>query len=533
VDAENFQWLYNYDGVGNIIDIEDALHGHYLMAYSNRNERIRERNQDGFEWTYAYDKLLRPERQVDPNGLIRTIHHDDGGRIDYAEFSSGRTDDHQYDENNNLILLSRSRPGQPPTSSSLAYDAMDRVTEYTDAFGKKVKYGHDPLGRITALTYPGNLTLTNKYDPLSRLTNQVDWAGRQMTYAYDQANRLKRRTYPNGVVQTNGFDAAGRITSLSHSTLNPQPSTNGQPSTINVALTYAYDRNGNKTAATEKGTLNWPMPSLLDETSGFTASGRITNRVDALNPTNNFVYQYDASGNMTNAFCGGQSWTLAYDEDNRTTSILWEAGITSKNITNRYDALGRRISRKQDGDETRYVLDLAGSMERILCDMNGAGVITAWYVHGPDLCYKVDATNGLICYHADAQANIIALTDGNTNVVAQYAYTPYGRSLGSTNCSTNLQSQISNPYQFVGSQGVMEELPGLYFMRARSYSAEAGSFLSTDPVKNIGPGWKPAAYAYAEGNPQRFTDPQGQWAGTILGIAYDIFNTGVKFASVV
>jgi RHS repeat-associated protein len=106
--------------------------------------------------------------------------------------------------------------------------------------------------------------------------------------------------------------------------------------------------------------------------------------------------------------------------------------------------------------------------------------------------------------------NIIALTDGNTNLAAQYAYTPYGRSLG----STNFQSQISNPYLFVGSQGVQEEsdIPNLYFMRARYYSADAGAFLSTDPIKQIGPSWKPLAYLYANGNPVSLNDPNGKIA---------------------
>jgi len=214
---------------------------------------------------------------------------------------------------------------------------------------------------------------------------------------------------------------------------------------------------------------------------------------------------------MTNASGNGQSWALTYDEDNRTTSIQWDCGMLAKFITNRYDALGRRISRRvtDDGVETRYVLDLAGSMERILCDTDAGGNITAWYVHGPDLAYKVDTTNGFICYHADAQANIIATSGTNGAVLSQYAYTPYGRSFGSSAIS-NLQSQISNPYLFVGSQGVMEELPGLYFMRARYYSADAGVFLSTDPVKKIGPGWKPIAYTYGGASPTRYVDPDGE-----------------------
>ena len=58
----------------------------------------------------------------------------------------------------------------------------------------------------------------------------------------------------------------------------------------------------------------------------------------------------------------------------------------------------------------------------------------------------------------------------------------------------------------------MEEsgIPGLYFMRARYYSADAGVFLSTDPVKHVGPGWMPSLYSYANLNPPSFGDPNGE-----------------------
>ena len=148
-------------------------------------------------------------------------------------------------------------------------------------------------------------------------------------------------------------------------------------------------------------------------------------------------------------------------------------------------------------------------MERILCGLDAAGTITAWYVHGADLAFKISTDGTFTCYHADAQANIIALSGTNGALLAQYAFTPFGRLLG-TLAISNLQSQIPNPFSFVGSQGVMEELPGLYFMRARYYSAEAGVFLSTDPVKKIGPGWKPVAYDYARGNPFLNIDPNGE-----------------------
>lgn len=719
VDAEGFNWLYAYDGNGNITDITDALGGHYVMAYGPRNERILEKNQDNFQWTYHYDKLLRPDQQTDPNGTVRTITYDDGGRIDYVDFSTGRQDNHTYDVNNNLTDLSRTKSGQPPVSSHFIYDAMDRAAEYqelTFSINNAVKYGYDALGRVTSLTYPDNKILAQSYDALGQLTNQVDWANRQMKFTYDKANRLVARTYPNGITQSNSFDSAGQLTGLAYGGIAPQPfvtnvpttgllaywrfesgtgvdsSTNGRNATVvgatqtdgmrgpglyfngsttnyvvlnplsgfpnqeltvafwvkstdtssqyvlsyfttedafrlaldqtglridvdndsftqtgvsvsdgnwhhlvvmwrrsdgstqvyrdgsvswsgtrsagvniassgafvlgeeqdsagggfnssfsgsldevliynrmlssnevqqvyqgdppatssnrfTIALQYAYDRNGNKTGGTEQGTFDWPQPSKHDETAAYTASGRLQTKTDAASTNNNWIYRYDATGNMTNAVGAGQTFAFTYDEDNRVLTLGWDAGITSKNIQNRYDALGRRISRKVDGTETRYALDLQGDMERILCDMTSSGQITAYYIHGPDLCYKVTpgAPETITCYHADAQANIIALTDAGGTNIAQYVYTPYGRSLGS-------QSSVfgSQPYLFVGSQGVMEEVPGLYFMRARYYSADTGTFLSTEPRKHIGPTWRPIAYAYGIGNPLAGMDPNGR-----------------------
>src|ERR1039458_6141101 len=481
------------------------------MAYGPRNERLSEKNQDGFVWQYAYDELLRLEQQTDPNGIVRTPTYDNAGRVLFVNFSTGRRDSLNYDNNDNPTSISRHIPGTT-TAMQFIYDSLDHVVEQDDALGKTVLYGYDPLSRVTNITYPGSKILSNTYDALGRLTAQTDWAGRQMTYTYDLADPLISRTYPNGVVQTNTFDSAGRISGLNYSAAILSSNS------INIALSYAYDRNGNKTGSSESGTINWPQPSLTDDQSSFTPAGRLINRTISQPSTTNsqqtVAYHYDSSGNMTNAAMasGGvtaQSWTLAYDEDNRTTSINWIAGTTNKLVTNLYDALGRRISKTVNGVTTGYVLSLVGGMEKVLCDLDGNGNVTAWYVHGPDLCYKVDNTGRLDCFHADAQANVIACSGPNAELSHQYAYSPYGRVLATTDTGPPF---TFNPYTFVGSQGVQEEsdIPNLYFMRARYYSADAGIFLSTDPVKHIGPGWQPVAFAYANENPLVHTDPTGQ-----------------------
>ena len=67
-------------------------------------------------------------------------------------------------------------------------------------------------------------------------------------------------------------------------------------------------------------------------------------------------------------------------------------------------------------------------------------------------------------------------------------------------------------------------------MRARYYSADAGVFLSTDPVKNIGPTWLPLAYAYAESNPLRFNDPNGEFINWLVAAVTSVVGAIVNAA---
>ena len=109
----------------------------------------------------------------------------------------------------------------------------------------------------------------------------------------------------------------------------------------------------------------------------------------------------------------------------------------------------------------------------------------------------------LTCFHSDMSGNIVAVTDSTGAPVAKYVYSPYGTVLASAGTATT-------PFKFSGSFGVMEDIPDIYFMRARYYSVDACRFLSTDPVKSIGPGWKPNLYYYANNNTYSYSDPKGE-----------------------
>lgn len=524
VDAENAEWHYAYDGNSNITNITDALGGHYTMSYGKRNERLGECNQDGFLWSYEYDKLGRPSKRTDPDGLTRSISYDAGGRPNAVVFGTGRADTYQYDANDNLTLLARTSGGQS-TTTAIQYDTANRPTSVTDTFGKVVSYAYDVRGSMTNLTYPASIitpTLAHNYDALGRLTRQTDWMGCDFNFTYDQAGRLASRAYPNGIVQTNTFDNAGRLASLAYD----KPGMTWSP----MAWFYEHDSNGNTISSAETNTLAWTPPAPIVETSRFTPANRLIDKTDSDGTA--WQYRYSDSGNMTNAVVVGaggieeQSYALVYDEDNRILSIDWDCGLTSKSIRNRYDALGRRVSRTMDGVETRFVQDIVRGMERVLCDTDGDGNIKAYYIHAHDLAAKMGADGSVLCYHADGSGNIVALTDGSGAMTGQYAYTPYGRLLGMSGAAA-----AANPFRFAGSQGVMEELPGLHFMRARYYSADAGCFLSTDPIKLIGPTWMANQYGYANGNPLSYMDPEGEFWGSIWKIITGIVKvcTGNKW----
>ncbi len=517
-DAAGFAWLYTYDANSNILDIEDALHGHYVMSYGPRNERLTETNQDAKVWNYTYDELARLHTQTDPGNITRTVAYDEVSRVDTVLFSTGRSTSFFYDTNSNPLEIRRSDTGGIIKTKPI-YDAMDRITSVSDTLtNKSIGYTYDAASRVKTTVYPGGQTLTRNYDPAGRLIGLTDWAARNSAFTYDKVGRLLTHAYPNGITSAITYDKAGRATQL-----NSGPS--ADPSRL--ALGYAYDRNGNKTSETKKGTLNWQPGSAagqvpeIDETFAVKADGKLISSTDAKNAARNTSLNYSNGGNMLNSTSSAVTTAFTYDEDNRATSISYTAPpLTTQTVANRYDALGRRLSRSLTvngtNTQTLYVLDLLGDMERILCEVNSGGTITTRYVHGPDgLGYKEDtSTSQITCYHADAMGNILRLTDPSGNTIADHAYSPYGRVFASNG------SAAANPYRFVGSQGVLEEFPGIYFMRARYYSTDTMRFLSVDPVKNIGPGWKPEAYAYAEGNPLKFSDPKGEFAGEVtLGFA--------------
>ncbi|WP_129136898.1 RHS repeat-associated core domain-containing protein [Luteimonas sp. YGD11-2] len=111
--------------------------------------------------------------------------------------------------------------------------------------------------------------------------------------------------------------------------------------------------------------------------------------------------------------------------------------------------------------------------------------------------------------HTDALRSVVAVTDASANVIERREYEPYG---------SQLTPAVQDGPGYTGH--VQDAATNLVYMQQRYYHPQLGVFLSTDPVETIG---QPVVlfnrYRYANGNPYKYIDPDGEFgiAGFFIG----------------
>ncbi len=199
-------------------------------------------------------------------------------------------------------------------------------------------------------------------------------------------------------------------------------------------------------------------------------------------------YSYDANGNLTSKTDTSGTWQYSWDYENRLTQVTRPDGQI---VTYKYDALGRRIERSKGGQWTRFTYDGAD----VVRDAGSDGS-TVEYTNGLSVDEKLtQRTNGGALYFvADHLGSTRAITDSAGNVVETQQYDAFGDGAGSS----------LTRYGYTGRERDVDT--GLYYYRARWYDAQAGRFLSEDPIGLAGGiNW----YAYVGNNPANLTDPSG------------------------
>jgi RHS repeat-associated protein len=482
-DPLNRQTNFGYDDNDNLLTITNAKNQVTTLAYDGFDRLISE-EFGGKTKTYLYDNSQNRLAEFRKAGYAA----DNTKRFSYVYDSQNRLKgngyitDIMYDDLNRMSSI---KGGTVATNqlSGFSYDALNRLTSYTDQWNNTIGYGYDDNGNETRIDYPNGNKLYKTYDNLNRLKTLTWNTTLVATYNY-VGSRLDNVVYGNGVKTQMGYDNASRPNGISTKT------NNGNGSTI-YAASFVMDNLGNHTEENE----THPFATIPTPTAGSTTYNYTNNRLNSESTTNGTTstgktYTHDNDGNITNK---GFGYNLNYDlEDNLTN---YTNGSTT--LAFEYDAFGNRRKAIRNGTETRYIKDING-LATDIAETNSSNAVQHYYIHGLGLVARVKPDGTTInYYHADFRGSTIAMTNASQAITHKYQYDEFGN-------LTNSQEADPNPYRYVGAYGIMYEAHDLTYMRARYYDPTTGRFNSEDPI------WSTNVYPYAGNNGVMNVDYSGK-----------------------
>ena len=130
----------------------------------------------------------------------------------------------------------------------------------------------------------------------------------------------------------------------------------------------------------------------------ITGTDRTTRSGDVANKIGTYLKALSAKDNLVPFYVALPSTTIDWSITDGISEIL----IEERNPAEVTHITGL------DGDEIRYVLDLGGNLEKVLCDASSNGSVETYYVHAADLCFRIDASSSAVtCFHSDGAANVV------------------------------------------------------------------------------------------------------------------------------
>lgn len=152
-----------------------------------------------------------------------------------------------------------------------------------------------------------------------------------------------------------------------------------------------------------------------------------------------------------------------------------------------------------DSDDLAYVTDLYNKIKFFFVrDLTGKLLHMIDYTASPYKYY---------CYIHDVHGNVVALADENGNRVVNYDYDAWGQLINIPESVTTGNGELlreANPFRYSGYQ--FDPEIGLYYLKARYYTANLGRLLTRDTNTEVN------LYAYCDNDPVNNEDLDGeQW----------------------
>jgi RHS repeat-associated protein len=530
--------------------------------------------------TYGYDSLGRriQEAASDPGGQL-------GVTRAYALDKRGLLK--QVDQSYQNATLS---PSSSVVRTLDPYGAIASEQVYVGgALKDSWSQSHNAAGRRNLLTELNNpaLPYTFKFDGVGHVI-ETDFATAGYYFVYGSDGRLYGRYTPvknqnlsrDYVGRVNGSSQSMSGTSLLNETIawNPDGTQSGNSITRNGSVsasdprTYGYNQrgelllqnfspssglNGSATYQFDGGTAGGlglrTGVTLGTAMSGVTAQSYSTfARLGSMSVsgslTNNSVgtpvaQTYDAAGNVTTRTAGGSTDTLTWDAFGQLVKDV-RTGTGAFTWSAVYDGLGRRLQTTQGSLTVQSSYDPEVEFLELVTKINGT---RNWKVYGPDLDGRYGGLNGAggleAVYNQATSTATYVLSDtyGHGEGVLNgttFTWNPsqsdgYGALAGSSAATPiNASSVLGN---LIGWRGHYIDPTGFYYLGARYYAPDSGTFLSPDP---LGHSASMDLYSYCDGDPVNQYDADGRIGkGAATGVALGGFgqyeNTTQQIAGLV
>ncbi len=521
VGGQNYNTAYTYSTVGNLLQVTDSKNQITNYIYDNMNRLVRTNYPDTTFETRVYDNVGNLVSRTTQNNTVIQYSYDQINRLTKITYPDGSSVTYLYDKDSNRLEMI-----DASSTTTYTYDPRGRLLSESRTINGQVYvlgYRYDAASNLIQLTYPDGYFVNYTYDQLNRIVA----VGNLATITYRKNNEFSQVAYGNGVQTAYSYDQLGRRTRIHtwNSTatlldLNYAYDPNGNPTGVNGGgETYGYDELNRLTSAGGPfGTLSYSYDQVgnrLSEVVNGTGTTYSYGNYNKLLSAGSTTYTYDNNENTVSKSSGSNSWTYAYDYENRLKQVTLNGQSV---LQASYDGDGRRIQ-TVTGDTTIYHY-LANSWDPGYVKDLSTGVTTDVVFAGS---FRVGKVQGGVnyYYHLDRLGSVRLVTQSASIQSFTAKYLPYGTPYGTSG---------SESFQYTGKQ--LDVSTGLYYYGYRYYDGEVGRFISEDkapqrPNAPLNPGGiarsqvldeygseplQPQSlnlYVYAMNNPLRYVDPTG------------------------
>ncbi len=485
----------------------------HTFTYDGAGRRKTFQYPDSSQEGYGYDAAGNMVSYTNRAGAVRTATFNNRNRETAASWSDGTPGvTAAYDAVGRVLSVSNS-----VAASTFAYDVANQLLSESITINglsgaKTVAYTYDADGNRATLTDPNGSVITYSYTGRGQVASIVaDGPPPMASFTYDAAGNRASRTLENGITSTYTYNAAGRLTALSHGagveeltyTYDVLNRRTGETRSSAPARAFDYDLVGQLTAVNQSGgnaTFAYDAVGNRTSVTGAPGAGSYTaNNINQYTAAGGMgALTYDANGNLAT----GGGWTYTHNGNSRLVGVSGPGSVTA---TFGRDGRNRDVKRTINGVTTYLIYD----GWNLVAEYNADGDLITQYIHGPqvdEILAKVMSTSTTFPL-PDALGSTIAVTDASGAVLERVFYSDaFGTPTFKDSNGTPLAgTSTGTRFLFTGREWLAAL--SLYDYRNRTYSAELGRFIETDPIGfNAGDA---NLYRYVGNSPVTARDPTG------------------------